>query len=274
MKSKTTLNDTEHRLLGAEFLAGVQSFENSTTQVLLERLGNVTPENSVQSIADARREGRFSDQDLMRILGHHRFAVNNALLGIDEKLPIEDRREEWKTYGLIPTKNTLLGSMNDKSLSWSHNEAWAKKRFLQKDSEQPTAPHDWPKYYLCGQHEGKSKFFTVADIPYGISSDEFRRILAVEGDPAFEGQLYVLRAKLDQQLIDQIGEPLAPICYTVMGRGVWVPHPNFLRPPHAVVGFTSGGIGEVVMKTFEIKADNLEDLAEKGITVKMQLTSF
>ncbi len=266
MSDKSTLEDSLHRKLGKEYLEAVQSFKGQNGHGLIEALDHVTSQPSMRSIADARREGRFDEQDLRQLLGYHKFALHHALIKPTEIMPVEVRREEWMTYGLISPKQTFLGDISRNPLAWSHNVEWATQRFTEKDHT-TAGFHGNPGKYLCGQRMGKSKFVTVAEIPTGISSDELRKMFALEGDPTFAGQLFIVRAQIPEALSVEVAAKV-PVCYKVKDNDMWATYPQFLRPPHAVPGYTSGGKGEVVINTFEIPANNLDELAAKGVTIE------
>lgn len=222
--------------------------------------------------------------DLVKIYAYlNDFALTNKFSS-SQKIPLEIRIEGWRLYGLIPLSMSLIGSLGD-LLTWVHDEAWAKERFIEKVN----GP------YLCGQFLTKSKFVSLSKINETTTKEQALQLLGLKGYPDFDkpGNLYVITCEPTSEIL-HLTKPLVPILYkleyffffffflyffferktTIINfflkkreNGEWKSATDF--GDNTIPGFTSGGLSEVVINTFEIEAENIQELAKKGIVCRI-----
>ncbi|MNT24795.1 hypothetical protein D3C72_1602910 [compost metagenome] len=171
------------------------------------------------------------------------------------ELRIEGVGNRQKAYLLTDLQYSLIQKVGDQKFMWTHEEGWAKERFLENKSG----------VYLCGQFMGSSKFTTLGDFAPTATKEQVLQKLGLKGYPDFDkpGNFYVLSAVSKGLDI----KPMVPVIYKWIGNdGHWELATNFGL--NSIPGYTSGGMSEVVIHTFTVPAKDLSELSEKGVSIR------
>jgi hypothetical protein len=255
-KSRKNLSIQERRGFVEKFNVDLGKYDSFFSEQLLNKINTIVSVETKNNIQEAFIAGVITAEDLKTILAYVDFIRKEGMLGTDELLPLDIRQEERFLYILVPVENSLIGSINNTQLSWSHDDEWANNRFFKNTS----------KNYLCGQRKGSSKFATVASPIELKSSKQARIALGLEGYCVFSDNLHIVSITPTEE-IQNLSKPKVPIGYNVrQNDDSWERVDNFLEG--TVPGFTSGGFGEVVINTFEIQANSLSDLKSKGVRIR------
>ncbi len=271
MKSRINYQLSKKKLnkLYLQLLAVQKLFEKRSDKELLSN-------DFVQQLQDAWESAILNRQDLIKICGYFKFAdknnINISNVHIElrvEKSPTKDAPTREFAYILIPIECTFIGQMEDNtSLIWWHDQEWAKTRYFE--------PSQGP--YLCGQQIGISKFVSLAHLSKdeGIESlrnsnirkkvchalglkkgirEELLRVFGLEDYPWFEKTpvIYLMTVQ-DLEYIFQSANPKVALLYKEKSNGSWEKRQNFGE--NTIPGFTSGGISEAVIRSFEIDGKN------------------
>jgi hypothetical protein len=204
-------------------------------------------------------------EDMRFLCGYFSFLERQGLAA--HSTPLEIRIEKrsgaieagFLAFGLVPFEASPLRGRRLTSLLWTHSEDLVNERFLMKKH----GP------YLCGSYPGRSKFFTSA--PSLVSSYSKADAIAALGLRGYAkvkkpGPLFVIQAKMTWEDTLQYVQPKVALLYKRRQiHGKWVTQDQFLEA--TVPGFTTGGLVEIVGKTFEIAAEDLNDLESKGLEI-------
>ena len=243
-------------------------FESSSDPDLLEKLAAFLSPDSFSIIEKAYSQ-RSPEQlldlhDLRFLCGYFSFIDELGIPSRDVsiELRIEERsgglEKGFLALLLVEPAVSLLQSVRLRTLLWTHSEDFVNERFFGKEQ----GP------YLCGSYLGRSKFFAAAPGDVGLTKAEVIAALGLEGYLKVQkpGPLYVVRATMKPEDLTKQVEPKVALVYKKRKEsGPWLMRDSFLR--NSVPGFTSGGIAEVVGKTFQIDAADLDDLKRKGVEI-------
>lgn len=244
------------RFLAPESFAVV---ENIVSAITPSRAG------SDSETAASLTRGFLTSGDLQFLCGYFAFLEQLGLALIN--VPLEIRLEKrsgalargYLGFGLAPLEASLLQGAQLTTLLWTHSEDLVKQRFFGR-AHGP---------YLCGSYPGRSKFFTSApSLLSSLTKAEAIAALGLQGYAKVQkpGPLYILQAKMSWEKIVEYANPKVALFYKNRSEdGQWVTRAQFLET--SLPGFTSGGLVEVVGKTFEVAATDLNDLKDKGIEI-------
>lgn len=225
----------------------------------------------------------FGVHELQRVLAFADF--RKELVVCDESsLQVEIRHEGWKAYCLVEPMSTVLRSVGGvgESLLWTHDEKWANARFRDPASSE---------FGLCGQFVGRSKFVSPCSNVPACKADALDA-LGLRGYDVFENaeRLFIIHAEVSEAMLELVridlamfvtskvvlmcvlqAKPMVPLLYNV-GSAVsedaevpeeWSPCANFQKG--AMPGFTSGLRAELVINSFKLKAESVDELESMGI---------
>lgn len=152
------LSRSQNGILLAAFDSCVASTAiHGTVLSLLDALSPLIHPQSLHDLSEACLAPIpiFTEPELRRVLGYATFA--QKFLQSPTSIELDIRVEGWKAYCLIDPCVTVLRDVpTATALLWTHDEAWAKARFMEGGAD----------LGLCGQRMGASKFVSpCTDIP-------------------------------------------------------------------------------------------------------------
>jgi hypothetical protein len=255
---RAALTQSERLELHGELNRCRQPYQRATVPELLRELAAYLDPESLDGIArqvGPDGTGPVDRNDLELLAGYIQFIRCHRIPVHD--MAVECRLEKSKFYLLTSLDRSLLGDTSGIRLTWTHDDKWASERFIDK----PNGPS-----YLLGQFMGSSKFASLADIPRDATKEQVLDLLGLRGYPQFENapRLFLVRATANA-VIRPLALPSVVVSYKWLENGHWRMADHFIE--NSIPGYTSGGLAEVVFRTFELPAENLADLARKGVDV-------
>lgn len=264
LEPKYTLNESERLKLASDFKTKIKFHDSLKFEKSLEKLKATIDTQSYSKLLKAIEENSntklVTQEDLSTLLGYIDFLEGR---GINTRnMPLEIRIEgtgaSAKSYFLTDVRHSLIGSVEKQEFLWTHDEGWAKERFLENKSGE----------YLCGQWMGTSKFVTLGKMDGDITKRQVLEKLGLIGYPKFDkpGAFYLVSAMATPERIKDLN-PMVPLIYKWPGAdGSWELASNF--GVDTIPGFTSGGMSEVVIPTFTVKAADLTALKKQNVYIR------
>jgi len=256
---------TERRKgLAREYQEFVDHWRKESAPSLVARLQrhlNSVDFNRLRSFLSDNKNQLVTRADLAVLCGYLDFLRSEGI-SID-KFPLEIRVEKngsgGKAYFLTDIEHSLVGNPLGKAIAWTHDDEWARERFLKNHSGN----------YLLGQTLGTSKFVTLGTFPPNLTKKEMLQKLGLVGYAKFDkpGPFYLVSVDVTKKRLSQL-KPKVPVLYKWTNDSG-----DFEMASHfdedSIPGFTSGGLSEVVIPTFTAKAKDLADLAKNGIRLQV-----
>jgi len=247
-------------------------FENISGINLLQILANNLVHQSYQKLSqllnndegiEQYQKGFLVDKDLLLLAGYYDFLLNLFILTDKEKLDIEFRFEKrsgnlgtgYLGYALIPLSASIIHTWTH--VNFTQSADLVQERFFNNKSGK----------YLFGSYLGRSKFYSLTDISSEWSKEKVIEVLGISGYDKIkkQGPLYIVQVKLNSEIIDKLQLKVPIIYKSKSDDNSWEMVNNFLV--NSIPGYTANGICEVLGKTFEIEAANLDELQKKGVKV-------